>query len=347
VNIEQIDPTDGAAFGRWFAALRASSLEMWPGEPGWQPSELRARALDVEGPVRFELLAAVDSDGTTVGSGGLECSLTDNRHLVQASVDVHPEHRRRGAGSALVKEIEHMAQAKGRGVVAVMQEDRLGADERSAGRLFAAHHGYEVVLENIRRDLTVPVEETRLAALEAACWPHAAGYTVTTFRDRWHEEDLEDRALFGRRMSTDAPTGGMDYLEEEWDVARVRSTEALIHAMDRSFLVSVARHGSSSRLVAFTEITIPLGAPQKAYQWDTLVLAEHRGHRLGTLVKVANLGALAEASPGTSTVSTMNAKENKSMIAVNEALGCKVVSTARTWQKSFEPQASAVPPGRN
>jgi hypothetical protein len=43
----------------------------------------------------------------------------------------------------------------------------------------------------------------------------------------------------------------------------------------------------------------------------------------------------------------MNAKENKSMIAVNEALGCKVVSTARTWQKRLEPQASAVPLGRN
>ena len=46
-------------------------------------------------------------------------------------------------------------------------------------------------------------------------------------------------------------------------------------------------------------------------------------------MKLANLRQLAEASPGTQVVVTWNARANRPMIDVNEALGCRVVSVGR------------------
>ena len=56
-------------------------------------------------------------------------------------------------------------------------------------------------------------------------------------------------------------------------------------------------------------------------QDDTLVLKEHRGHRLGMLLKVANLEFLQRERPGHPAVTTFNAAENEHMLAVNDALG--------------------------
>lgn len=60
-------------------------------------------------------------------------------------------------------------------------------------------------------------------------------------------------------------------------------------------------------------------------QLDTLVLAELRRHRLGVLIKIANLRALAAILPAPQLVYTFNAEENRHMLDVNEAVGFRAV----------------------
>ena len=48
---------------------------------------------------------------------------------------------------------------------------------------------------------------------------------------------------------------------------------------------------------------------------------EHRGHRLGVAVKVANLRLLQRERPDITRLTTYNAEVNSHMIGVNEALG--------------------------
>jgi hypothetical protein len=61
--------------------------------------------------------------------------------------------------------------------------------------------------------------------------------------------------------------------------------------------------------------------PGWGHQVITAVTREHRGHRLGLLLKLAMLELLTTAEPQLERMETMNAAGNKHMIAVNDALG--------------------------
>ncbi len=72
--------------------------------------------------------------------------------------------------------------------------------------------------------------------------------------------------------------------------------------------------------------------PDALYQWDTIVLREHRGHRLGMALKLATLAAATSAVPVARRVHTWNADGNAPMIALNEALGFEVTEVLGEWQ---------------
>jgi hypothetical protein len=67
-------------------------------------------------------------------------------------------------------------------------------------------------------------------------------------------------------------------------------------------------------------------------QYGTVVLPEHRVHRLENAVKTTNLMALLDQFPAAESVQTLNATETARMIAVNEALGFRAVERETIWQ---------------
>lgn len=66
-----------------------------------------------------------------------------------------------------------------------------------------------------------------------------------------------------------------------------------------------------------------------------MISASHRGHRLGLLIKIANLRAIMAASPTTGEIVTWNAADNAPMIAVNASLGFAVGAGGDTWEKTL------------
>jgi len=80
---------------------------------------------------------------------------------------------------------------------------------------------------------------------------------------------------------------------------------------------------------------VPSAERGRAYQWDTLVLPEHRGHRLGLALKVANLRALQAEHPEVTRITTWNAEQNGPMVAVNVELGFEIVERLQEWQGSL------------
>ncbi|MEO5743197.1 MAG: GNAT family N-acetyltransferase, partial [Terracoccus sp.] len=71
------------------------------------------------------------------------------------------------------------------------------------------------------------------------------------------------------------------------------------------------------------------------FQWGTLVLPEHRGHRLGMAVKVENLAALSRIDSARTSVQTMNDEQNPWMVQINQRLGFAIIEEALSVRKDL------------
>ncbi|MGY1752579.1 GNAT family N-acetyltransferase [Blastococcus sp. SYSU D01042] len=325
---------DDHAFAAWcdvWAAVEAADRPDDAVKPANEHVVLGRQMLEPGGSRTGTHRAAVLGDDV-VGALRLIMPLRDNTSMAMVDLAVHPEHRRRGIGSALLAEAERLATASGRTDL-IAEVDEPGPD--TAGRLFALRHGWGCDLLETRRDLVLPVDEARLSAVEVEARQAARDYELVTWRDRTPEALLDDRALLEERMSTDAPHGDLPMEAERWDGERIREHEALNAARGRTILSAGAvRDG---RLVAFTDLHVPLERPEHARQGATLVLREHRGHRLGALIKAATLREITAAFPRTRRISTYNSEDNAPMVAVNRALGFEPAGTISSWSRRLAP----------
>jgi hypothetical protein len=129
------------------------------------------------------------------------------------------------------------------------------------------------------------------------------------------------------------PTAGMDWEGEIWDADRVRRDEEMLARSGVQALVAAAVHNGTGELVAYTVLNWRPEVPSTVLQQDTLVSGAHRGHRLGMLIKLANLRRAQERWPSAGSVLTWNANENQHMLAINIALGFKPAGYEGEWQK--------------
>ena len=333
VPVDPLDPADDKLFDGWQAVNEeASRAEYGDRHTRWSADEVRAKYRD-QHDERYVAFAGL-LDDEVVGHLEVTLPLTDNNHRAVVGLAVHPEHRRRGVGTALLDVAERIARDEKRDVVESMFDVAAGHDDPAEG--FAARHGYVAAQTELRSDVDLPVGDDVLAAANAEARAASTGYEVLTSWDGIPDEWLADRAELSRRMSTDAPLGELTMTEEVWDAARVRRNIDLALAQGRRMVESVARHTATGRLVGFTTIGIARHTSHMAYQWDTLVLAEHRGHRLGLLLKAANLQALQAELPDVGRVVTWNAASNEPMLRVNRALGFKVVGRMTQWQRHLD-----------
>jgi len=284
--------------------------------------------------------------GHIVARAIYEVRLEGSPDVAWMNVEVLPEHRGKGIGSALLAEIEALADADGRSVRQCYSIARSLPGKRldsptgfgsvpiaDPGVSFLRNRGWslEQVERSSRLALPVPDIAERLQSALARSGPD---FRVQTWVGRTPERWLEDIALLSTRMSTDAPSGGMDESEEVWTVERVLEYEERLDESPRISLFAAVEHIPSGHLVGYTELSVPPELHRAVSQEDTIVMREHRGHKLGMLVKVANLAQLHELHPGHPSVTTFNAEENRHMLDVNEAVGFVAVAYEGAWRKA-------------
>jgi GNAT superfamily N-acetyltransferase len=274
------------------------------------------------------------SDGRTVGCVKLTVPRHDNLTTVDLDVVVHPAERGHGFGSQLVAGMLERVGELGRTVVHAEICRSLDEDsEPSPGVRIATRLGAKLALVELRQLLDVGAPEPPgLADRLAAAAAHAEGYSLLRWVDRAADPDVADLADLMGRMSTDSPQGDLDVEPEVWDVARYRAKEESTAARGRRRYAVAARDDATERIVGYTDIGINVAVPAVGFQWDTLVLAEHRGHRLGLLMKAANLEQLRSLSPQTRHLNTWNAVSNPPMMSVNAALGYRPVEASEEWE---------------
>ncbi|QTE29331.1 GNAT family N-acetyltransferase [Pengzhenrongella sicca] len=342
-----------------WAVLAVASLERLAGRARWGHEDLVYTAreslvsLREDGYVRHLQVVAVDPDHPrqVLGAALLRLPQAGNTHLAEFDVLVRPDRAGTGVDDALLAAAEVRAVAAGRRVVILSSEQRgePAADEpgvlvapTGCGRIRRADPGVALAersgyaLEQAERYsvLGLPVPPERLASLLTAA-AAAAGpdYRTLTWADRCPPQWVDELARLQTRMGTDAPSAGLELEEDPWDAARVRAVERSIGRSGRGQLVTAAEHVPTRTLAAFTSLEYPLDSPGIVFQEDTLVAREHRGRRLGMLVKATNLDRLAATRPQARRVHTWNAEENSYMLAINVALGFAGAGVYAMWQK--------------
>lgn len=296
---------------------------------------------------RHPVVGRLALEGTEiVASGATDFPQDEGSQSAGISIRVRADHRGRGIGTALLAELEPLAREHGRAYAEAWTEHAPRVGERVAARSgaggvpcdamsgFARRHGY--ALEQVFRNSTLDVASAVLRIPELLAEARAkAGedYVFESWEIPTPSAQRGEIVHLKARMSTDAPHAGLETAPEEWDAARLARLESVERKGGWRKVVGVARHVATGRLVAINELSVDPARPTFAHQNDTLVLAEHRGRRLGMLVKCETLLRMRDLFPDVGRIKTYNAEENRPMLAINEAMGFAPVLYAGQWQK--------------
>ena len=324
----------------WHSVVAASDPFDHPGLLSDPIEEVLAWLPDGTPSERREMYLAREG-GKAVGAAKLRLPMADNTKAAHLDITVQPGDRRRGIGRRLFEEMRARATEFGRETIDGLVGGPL--DEDSPGTYFAAALGATETLAKIRYQLTLgALDEDSLHALEKDAEAHSHEYGLVQWVDRAPEQYLDDWASLEARVTSDSPHGELAVEDGRWDGARCREWEDQTIARKRARLVTGARHLQTDHLVAISHLAISRSRPTLADQWGTIVSPEHRGHRLGKRIKIANLRYLLRAFPTCETITTFNALDNSYMRAVNEAIGFREAERYATWQLKVD-----VKPGAN
>jgi GNAT superfamily N-acetyltransferase len=286
-------------------------------------------------PGERELSALAVTDGRVIGYAVVTMPERDNLSLCWTDVRVDPAERGQGVGSALLAWTEDRARLEGRPVIVSEAVVPVGERDEHPARLFATRRGYSLASVEVVRRVLLPVPEARLDELEAAVPARGDLYDVSVQVNGVPHQLRESLCAAMNRLGVDAPTGDIDYEEESWTPADYQ--DYLDHEADLGWsrLTALAVHRATGVVAAYNDLLLTKGDPGLVFQWGTLVLPEHRGHRLGMAVKVANLHALARVDPGRKTIRTCNDEQNPWMVRINEDLGFEKIEEMLELKKQL------------
>jgi GNAT superfamily N-acetyltransferase len=263
-------------------------------------------------------LAEGSEPGSVLGWYRLELPDLENLDRAGLLIVIDPACRRQGLGQVLLRHAAERARDAQRSLLAG------GVRDGSAGDAFARAIGAKAgIAEALRRlDLRTakPEKFTRLREQAAAV---AAGYSLVSWAGPTPPAYRGPLARVSNAYS-DAPHDA-GYETGNWDADRIRERgDAPLAAMGLRTYTVAAEHDASGELAAMTQLSVSPDNPRWGYQGLTAVTKQHRGHRLGLLVKAAMLEWLAETEPAIELIETGNASANDHMIAINDTLGFEV-----------------------
>lgn len=318
-RVQQLHDISDSDVAAWHAVLAASVARDLPGEPTPTLDHVHG-SLTTAGLGSHHLLwTATDGDRVT---GVARLRLFDGSgraHLGQFTIDVHPDHRRRGVASLLLDTVAKAAREEKRRCIVVE------ASSDTPGVAFLEARSFTCVLSLSL--LLLSVHDA--GDVEEIVHAEHPGFRLT----RWLgvvPSELAETFANAKSAMGDMPTGDMDYGTTTWDTDRVRDMAEVVEKRGDTLLTVAALHGDM--IAGFTELVIPVGDGTRAIQYDTAVVPEHRGNGLGLWVKAAMLDWLRAEWPAVEEIETDNAEDNEHMLAVNERLGFRPLRKTRQYQ---------------
>lgn len=357
VQVEQLwipDSLDGPDAADFLAAVevgRRVRMQTWGSDDlAYAPLE---KLLEMSDPYERQVILVARVDGVIVGTVDIALPLSDHLDLAEFTLDILPEFQGRGVGRRLLEAAERFARDEGRRTI-LIDTNHPGATlaDSRAGQLipgsglgfvplnsreveFAQHTGY--TLQHIEQfsSCALPLDSKLVADLQAEAEEANAGrYRLHHWTDRCPEQWLEAVAALENRAGEDGIPGADD-ADLVLDGGILREAEDVAIAQGRRTVVTAVEHIASGTLVGLTTISVLALRPDVVFQDDTVVLGEHRGNKLGLLIKVANMERLTEQFPDARVLYTWNAPENRYLLTVNKQLGFTTAGVTGIWQKEL------------
>ncbi|QUQ67588.1 GNAT family N-acetyltransferase [Kutzneria sp. CA-103260] len=245
-------------------------------------------------------------DGRLVAAATSYLPVDGNEHLAIAQLFVHPEFRRQGIATELLRAITPVLRERGRTSI----EGR-HVTEGGAGDHWTKALGFRAVHTTLTQILN-------FGEVDRGRWEVAVpeGYRLV----RWigaAPDDVVESYASARNAIADAPAG---LVTPKWSVDRVRRVEAGLakHGVECRTVVAVDPDGE---VVGLTELEYRPLNPMRLMQGDTAVLAAHRGHGLGLAMKAAMLRWFTADRDGLREIWTNTGADNTHMVEVNLRLG--------------------------
>ncbi len=330
IEVRELDRTDEAQVRAFWELERDAVAERpYNDHLAWHAAKTYFPMDFPEWDRRFWMATNGDQVVGTLAANG---STVDNLHRAHANVSVRPDRRREGIGSLLLDTAVRWAGSVGRRVLGGEVFAPVG--EGSPALAFAEHHGFGVAVEDGMKVVDLPGTRDQWADLAAECAPYHRDYELRTVWGVLPDELVGGFLAIQNMFISEAPSGDADVENEVWDEARLRGLETRAAAARRqdARTFALTRDGE---VVALTEAFVNETTPDRGLQSGTLVVGEHRGHRLGLAIKVANQQAMAERFPELEWLMTGNADVNVHMNAINDRLGYRVVERCLEVEKTI------------
>lgn len=245
-----------------------------------------------------------------------------------AEVAVAPEARGQGAGAALVRHLIEHARSVGRIGITLQAAVDTPAEALCRGA------GLEEDLVLHLNEADTGAAPTELLAAWIATGEAAGGYSLVAY-DGHCPEQLAAAFVEARHVMNDAPRFEAEPAMEV-TVAELRAAERACARARQTWWALGVRHDATGEIVGLTDLFLPEAQPWVAYQGDTGVRDDHRGHRLGAWMKAVNHLRLRHERPDVERVQTWNASANAPMLRINDALGFQPVQRFRAWLLRFD-----------
>lgn len=314
-DIRALDLDDCSALADAYAVECAATRHA---RPGWVPlGELgRIASWRAENGWARRIVGAFEA-GRLVGFAS-SSTARDTPDTSWVNVCVLPQWERRGIGTRLVAAAEDVSPAQARRFVANAYR-ATAAETAELARRFARPLGY-------RTASSETLVELDLAVARLPSHQPADGYTVSTYLNGVPDHLRAQVGVLKGLVDAEAPHGELGWEPTPVTAQEYQDELDLWQKQGRTAVESIAldRQGA---VVAWTCLLAAADPARPAQIEGTLVLAQHRGRRLGTAVKVASL-LVARDHTSSRLVRTSSEDQNVWMRDINQKLGFVAVESA-------------------
>ena len=300
--------------------------ERWPGRAPQPLDSYRSFARSLPSQFDDHTWLAEAGTGEALGCSACWSNGAGDPGVMECYVYVRPSWRRQSIGRRLAGAVIEEAQHERRSMLVWATYGSAASGEsfsrRLGGRVARVNRMSELHVEKLDGEMLRSwIDDGRGRAL---------GYSLDFSEGPFPPHLLEDAARFHDIMNT-AP-------REDLAVGNTTLTAQQVAEIDYHHVESgrerwtIFVRDPEGGCVGGTEMTFASWQPAIASQEDTAIDPVHRGLGLGKWAKAAMLARIQEQRPEVTVVLTGNTSSNEPMLAINDALGFKVITECTQWQ---------------